>query len=57
MQRVSVRRGSNDRLGADIAAGTGPVLGDERLTKPIRQPPADQTRDDVGRCSGDGADD
>jgi hypothetical protein len=57
MQGVSVRRGANDRLGADIAAGPGPVLGDERLAEPIGQPSAYQARDDVRCSSGDGADD
>ena len=37
-QRISVRRGTHDRLGADIAAGTRPVLDEELLTKPLRQP-------------------
>jgi hypothetical protein len=39
-----------NRLCADIAAGTGPVLDDELLTEPLRQPLADQARRDVGRA-------
>ena len=48
-QRVAVRRRAHDRLGADIAAGARPVLDDEWLAEPLRQPLADQARDDVGR--------
>ena len=37
-----------DRLGTDVAAGARPVVDDEWLTEPLRQPLADQARDDVG---------
>ena len=47
-KRVAVRRRTHDRFGADIAAGTRPVLDDEWLAEPLRQPLTDQARDDVG---------
>ena len=47
-ERVAVRRRPHDRLGADIGAGARPVLDDEWLAEPLRQPLADQARDDVG---------
>ena len=50
-QRVAVRRRAHDRLGADIAAGARPVLDDELLAKPLRQPLTHQARDDVGRAA------
>ena len=56
-QRVAVRRRAHDRLGADIAAGARPVLDDEWLAEPLRQPLADQARDDVGAAAGGKADD
>ena len=56
-QRVAVGRSAHDRLGGDIAAGTWPVLDDELLAEPLRQPLAHQTRDDVGRAAGAKADD
>ena len=56
-KRVAVRRRSHDRLGADIAAGARPVLDDEWLPEPLRQPLTDQARDDVGRAAGRKADD
>src|SRR5687767_238309 len=37
-ERVAVRRRLCDRLGGDIARRTRPVLDDEWLTKPARQP-------------------
>src|SRR5262245_4661782 len=37
-QRVAVRRGLHDSLGADIAAGAWPALRDEWLTKAFGQP-------------------
>ena len=51
-ERVAVRRRAHDRLGADIAAGARPVLDDELLAEPLRQPLTDQARDDVGRAAG-----
>jgi hypothetical protein len=35
-----------------LLLGTGPVLDDERLPKPLRQRLTDQARDDVGRAAG-----
>jgi hypothetical protein len=43
-ERVAIRGRSHDRLSADIAAGPRPILNDERLDKPLRQPLADQAR-------------
>src|SRR5262245_53787784 len=34
-KRIAVRRSAHDRLGADVAAGTRPVLDDELLTEPL----------------------
>ena len=46
-ERIAVRGRAHDRLGADIAAGARPVLDDEWLAEPLRQPLAHQARDDV----------
>ena len=51
-QRVAVRRRSYDDLGADIAAGARPIVDEEWLPEPLRQPLTDQARDDVGRAAG-----
>src|SRR5215468_1183361 len=51
-QRVTVGRGTHDRLGGDIAAGSRTVLDDERLTEPLRQPLTYQARRDVRTASG-----
>ena len=56
-ERVAVRRRAHDRLGGDIAAGARPVLDDEWLAEPLRQPLTDQAREDVGRAAGGKADD
>src|SRR5262249_38090509 len=45
-QRVAVRRRLPPRLGAHIAGSTRPVLDDEWLAEPLRQPLADQARVD-----------
>src|SRR5262245_23515477 len=47
-QRVAVGRGTHDRLGADIAAATRPVIDNKLLAEPLREPLADQARGDVG---------
>jgi hypothetical protein len=47
----------HDRLGGDIAAGARPVLDDEWLAEPLRQPLTDQTREDVVRPASGKADD
>src|SRR6516162_3574679 len=44
-------------LGADIAGSTRPVLDDEWLAEPLRQPLRDQACDDVGRPASGKADD
>ena len=46
-ERIAVRRRAHDRLGGDIAAGARPVLDDELLAEPLRQPLTHQARDDV----------
>ncbi len=56
-QRIAVRRRTHDRLGADIAGGARPVLDDEGLAEPLRQPLAHQTCDDVARAAGGKTDD
>ena len=44
---VAVGLGIDHRFRADIAAGAGLVLDDELLPQPLREPRADQPRDDV----------
>ena len=56
-ERVAVRRRAHDRLGGDIAAGARPVVDDELLTEPLRQPLTHQARDDVELAAGRKADD
>src|SRR5262249_39095243 len=46
-----------DPLGTEIAASAGLVLGDDRLTESTGQPATNRSRDNVGRCSGDSAND
>ena len=41
-ERVAVRSRTHDRLGTDVGAGARPVLDDEWLAEPSRQPLADQ---------------
>jgi hypothetical protein len=45
------------RLGANVIAATRPVLNDEWLAKPFRQPLTDQAREDVGCAAGSYSDD
>src|SRR5262249_49559149 len=56
-QRVTVRGRTRDRLGADIASRARPVLDDEWLTEPLRQPLPHQAREDVTHAAGWKADD
>jgi len=56
-ERVSVGRRIHDQFGADIAGGTRPVLDDERLAEPLREPLADQACSDVGAAPRSKADD
>ena len=44
---MAVRGRAHDRFGGDIAAGARPVLDNERLAEPFRQPLAEQPRNDV----------
>ncbi len=46
-QVVAIRRRTYDRLGCDVGCRAGPVLHQELLLKPLREPLADQTRRDV----------
>src|SRR5262245_10402330 len=54
---MAVRSCAHDYLGGDVAAGTRPVLDDETLAKPLRQPLGHQSYDRVagsaGRKAGD----
>src|SRR5262249_14315607 len=54
---IPIRRSIHDGLGADIAAGSRPVLDDELLAESLGQPLADQTRSDVGPAARRKADD
>src|SRR5262249_5527090 len=47
-QRIAVGGRTHDRLGGDISAGAWPVLDDDLLTKPVRQPASDQASHNVG---------
>src|SRR5262249_41368304 len=47
---------THDRLGGDIAAAPRPVLDDERLAEPLRQPLAYQACEDIESASCGGAD-
>src|SRR5262245_3101840 len=55
-QCVTVRRRVHDRLSANIAAGTWPVLDDKRLTEPFRQSLSNEARNDGLRATGRKAD-
>jgi len=46
-ERVSVGGRAHYGLGADVAAAARPVLDDEWLAEPLREPLTDQARDDV----------
>ena len=48
---VTVRIGTGDHLGGDVAAGAGLVLDHHRLAPHLLQPVADQPRGDVGRAA------
>src|SRR5271156_99397 len=50
-QRIAIRGRAYYRLGADIAAGTWPVLDDEWLSEPLREPLPHQTGEDIGNAS------
>src|SRR5262245_1352335 len=55
-KRIAVRERTHDGLRGDITAGTRPVLDDELLAEPLRQPLTDETRGDVGATGGGIAD-
>src|SRR6266478_7513029 len=48
----SVRRRPDDSLGCNVGPGPGPVLDDELLAEPFRQPLAHQAHGDVARTTG-----
>src|SRR5438445_2000377 len=50
-ERIAVRRRLHDRLSGDIAAGTLPVLDDELLTEPLREPLTHEARENVIRAA------
>ncbi len=56
-QRVAIRQRPHDGLSCDIAAGTGPVVDDELLAEPLREPLSDDACDDVDRLAGGKSDD
>src|SRR5262245_60145753 len=56
-ERVAVRRRAHDRFGADIAATSWPVIDDEWLAEPLRQPLTDEARQNVLRAAGGNGDD
>jgi len=56
-ERIAIRCRTHDRLRGDITAGARPVLDDELLAEPLREPLADQACDDVGAAAGGKADD
>src|SRR5215472_17331419 len=51
-QRVAIRPRDDDNFGTDTAASARPVLNDEFLSEPLRQPFAREPREDVGRVTG-----
>ena len=51
-ESVSVGRRAHDRLSADGASSTWPVLDHERPAEPLRQPLAHQARDDIDPTAG-----
>ena len=56
-QRVAVRERFHHRFGADVGTRARPVLNDEGLAEPFRQPLAHQACGDVGRATGRESDD
>jgi hypothetical protein len=51
-ERISVRGSLHDRLSANVATGTGPVLDDKWLTEPLRQLLTDEARENAGSAAG-----
>ena len=52
-ERVAVRSRVHDHVSGDIGAGARAVVDNERLTETLRQPLANQAREDVGSAPGD----
>src|SRR5262249_27664010 len=50
-ERVAIGWRTHDRLGGQSATGTHTILDDEWLAELLRQPLADQTREDVARAA------
>ena len=51
-ERIAIRGRTHDGLGGDISTGARPVLDDKLLAKSLREPLADQARDNVGAAAG-----
>src|SRR5215475_8917066 len=51
-ERVAIGGRTHDRLGGDITTATRPVLDNEWLAEPVREPLSNQTRDDVDPTAG-----
>src|SRR5262249_39734814 len=51
-KRVAIRRRAYDRLSADIAVRARPVLDNELLAEPLREPLTHQARRDVVTATG-----
>src|SRR5262245_8767183 len=51
-QRITIRRRTHDRFGADVGARTGPVLDQELLAQPLRQPLPHKPRDQISVSGG-----
>ena len=56
-ERITIRRRTNDCLGANIGPRAGSIFNDERLAKPLRQPLTDQACENVSRAAGSKAND
>src|SRR5450755_4218581 len=54
---MAVGRRTDDDLGADIAGSARPILNEQWLAKPLRQPLTDKARQNVARTTGGKADD
>src|SRR5262245_4482966 len=55
-ERIAIWRRPHDGLGSNIATAAWPIFDDEWLAEPLRQPLADETREDVvrtARCNWD----
>src|SRR5712691_10123330 len=51
-ERVTVRGGTHDCLGADVTTRSRAVFDNELLAEPLRQPWSDESRGDVGAPTG-----